>query len=139
MLYICFIWDRTIEEKNLAEAYNKIKKVDYSMFSKECISKYDRILKQNIEKYKLDDISSTGYVVATLEATLWTILTTDSFDSAIIKAINLGNDTDTVGACVGGLVGIYYGLENINKNWIMDLQKYDYIENLCNQFNLILN
>lgn len=128
-----------LKKKNLAEAYNKIKKVDYSMFSKECISKYDRILKQNIEKYKLDDISSTGYVVATLEATLWTILTTDSFDSAIIKAINLGNDTDTVGACVGGLAGIYYGLENINKNWIMDLQKYDYIENLCNQFNLILN
>jgi ADP-ribosyl-[dinitrogen reductase] hydrolase len=51
----------------------------------------------------------------------------------------LGNDTDTVGACVGGLAGIYYGLENINKTWQSELLKYDYIVELCDKFNEVLN
>lgn len=137
-LYVLFGIE-LLKKRNLTEAYNNIKRADYSAFSKECIAKYDRILKHSIDKYKIDDIRSSGYVTETLEATLWTVLTTNSFDSAIIRAINLGDDTDTVGACVGGLAGIYYGLESINKNWIADLQKCDYIENLCNKFNLILN
>ena len=97
---------------------------------------------KEIFKYDIDDIKSSGYVVDTLEATLWTLLTTDDFNSAIIKAINLGEDTDTVGACTGGLAGIYYGmqygLDCINENWKRDLLKYDYIEKMCDDFNNIL-
>ena len=109
------------------------------MFSKDCISRYSRILEQKIGSYDIDKIKSTGYVVDTLEATLWVLFTTTSYDSAIIKAINMGNDTDTIGACVGGLAGIYYGIENINAQWRKDLLKYDYIEELCSKFNKILN
>ena len=75
----------------------------------------------------------------TLEAALWVLLNTNSYNQSIIKAINLGNDTDTVGACVGGLAGIYYGLEKINQEWKNDLLKYEYIIDLCNKFNEILN
>lgn len=121
------------------EAYKKIREQDYSMFSKGCQEKYNRIINTDISLYDMDDISSRGYVVDTLEATIWGLLTTDNFNSAIIKVINLGNDTDTIGACVGGLAGIYYGLENVNKDWINNLQKYDYIEELCDKFNVILN
>lgn len=139
----CFIYVlfgiELLKNKNLKEAYDKIKEANYSMFSENCISRYSKILKSEIDKYKLDEIKSTGYVVDTLEATLWTLLTTDSYDSAVIKAINLGNDTDTVGACVGGLAGIYYGLDTIKTEWKKDLLRYDYIENMCNKFNDILN
>ena len=45
----------------------------------------------------------------------------------------------TVGACVGGLAGIYYEFENINRKWQSDLLKYDYIVDLCNKFNDVLN
>ena len=48
-------------------------------------------------------------------------------------------DADTIGACTGGLAGIFYGLDNINQLWKNDLLKYDYTINLCNKFNEVLN
>ena len=129
-----------LNNKNLLQSYKYIKKLKYNTyFSKETIDKYKRILGENIAKCELEEIKSTGFVIDTLEATIWTLLNTDSYNQAIIGAINLGGDADTVGACVGGLAGIYYGLESINKDWIKDLQKYDYIENMCNEFNKVLN
>lgn len=127
-----------LKGKTLFESYKMIKEKDFSMFSEDCINRYERILKNNINDYAMNDIKSTGYVVATLEATLWVLLTTDNYNSAIIKAINLGNDTDTVGACVGGVAGIYYGIDGIKQSWKEDLIKYDYIENLCDSFDKIL-
>ena len=62
-----------------------------------------------------------------------------SFNETIIKAINLGEDTDTVGACVGGLAGIYYGIENINQKWKDNILRYDYIINMCKEFEKVLN
>lgn len=140
----CFIYVlfgiELLNNKNLEKAYKKIKKIKYDKyFSEDTIKKYDRIIKSKIEKYPLENISSTGYVVSTLEATLWVLLNTNSYNQAIIGAINLGNDTDTVGACVGGLAGIYYGYENINKTWRSELLKYDYIIELCEKFNEVLN
>ena len=129
-----------LNNKNLTQAYKKIKEIKYNTyFSEETINRYGRILNKNIENYSLDEIKSTGFVIDTLEATLWVLLNTNSYNQSIIGAINLGDDTDTIGACVGGLAGIYYGLENINKTWQEDLLKYDYIVELCNKFNVILN
>lgn len=53
-------------------------------------------------------ISSSGYVVHTLEAALWAFFTTDSFEAGAIKVVNLGDDADTVGAVYGGLAGVWY-------------------------------
>ena len=140
----CFIYVmygiELLNNKNLSQAYKKIKKIKYSTyFSEETIKRYERILKKNINQYSLDEIKSTGFVIDTLEATLWVLLNTNSYNQSIIGAINLGNDTDTVGACVGGLAGIYYGFENINKTWQSELLKYDFIIDLCNKFNSVLN
>ena len=140
----CFIYVmygiELLNNKNLLDAYKIIKKIKYNTyFSKETINKYDRILKHNIKKYALNDIKSTGFVINTLETTLWVLLNTESYNQSIIGSINLGDDTDTIGACVGGLAGIYYGFENINKTWQKDLLKYEYIANLCNKFNEVLN
>lgn len=140
----CFIYViygiELLNRNNFTQAYKKIKDIDYNKyFPEDTIRRYERVLKNNINSYSLDEIKSTGFIVNTLEATLWVLLNTDSYNQAIIKAINLGNDTDTVGACVGGLAGIYYGQDSINQNWKNDLLKYDYINNLCNKFNEILN
>ena len=101
-------------------------------------NEYKRILKENIFEYGLEKISSQGYVVSTLEAALWVLLNTDNYNHSIIGAINLGNDTDTVGACTGGLAGILYGIEQINSDWKMHLIKYDYIEDLCEKFDDVM-
>lgn len=65
-----------------------------------------------------DDIRSTGYVVDTLEAALWCLATTESFEEAVLTAVNLGEDTDTIGAVTGGLAGIVYGYGSIPREWI---------------------
>ena len=140
----CFIYViygiELLNSKNLTQAYKKIKEIEYGKyFLEDTIGRYERVLKNNINKYSLNEIKSTGFIVDTLEATLWVLLNTNSYNQAIIGAINLGDDTDTVGACVGGLAGIYYGQDSINQNWKNDLLKFDYINNLCDKFNEVLN
>lgn len=80
------------------------------------------------------EIKSSGYVVHTLEAALWCLLNTDSYEECILKAVNLGDDTDTVGAVAGGLAGIYYGSDKIPTEWLTVLAKRQYIEELCEKF-----
>lgn len=80
--------------------------------------------------YELDEseIRSTGFVVDTFEAAIWAVSTTDNFRDAILKAVNLGSDTDTVAAVAGGLAGIMYGLEGIPAEWIDTLRGKDIID-----------
>ncbi|MFA5302605.1 MAG: ADP-ribosylglycohydrolase family protein, partial [Bacteroidales bacterium] len=68
------------------------------------------------------------YVLHTLEASLWCLLTTNTYKEAVLKAVNLGNDTDTTAAVTGGLAGLYYGYENIPQSWISQLARVDDIE-----------
>ena len=139
----CYIYVRLAMEllkgKELLQAYQEIKKLDYSYFTEDTICKYERILNSNIGLYNINDISSNGYIVSTLEAVIWTLINSKSFNETIIKAINLGEDTDTIGACVGGLAGIYYGIENINQKWKDNILRYDYIINICKEFEKVIN
>ena len=69
-------------------------------------------------------------MVDTLEAALWCLLNTSSYGEAILKAVNLGNDTDTIAAVTGGVAGIFYGYENIPDKWKSQIQRKDLIESL---------
>lgn len=135
----CYIYVRFALEllngKDKVEAYNNIKKLDYSMFSSTTIDKYSRILNNNIQNFDEENISSSGYVVSTLEAAMWLFLNSNNYNNTILRAVNLGEDTDTVAACTGGLLGIYYGIENIKSSWKQNLKKYDYIVELCDKFD----
>lgn len=71
--------------------------------------------------------ASTGYVVDTLEAAIWCFLNTDSYKDCVLKAVNLGDDTDTVGVVAGGLAGLYYGITEIPAEWIELLPKKEWI------------
>jgi ADP-ribosyl-[dinitrogen reductase] hydrolase len=64
-----------------------------------------------------DSIRSSGFVLHTLEAALWAVDTTSSFDEAVLRAVNLGDDADSVGAVAGQLAGARYGLSGIPRNW----------------------
>jgi len=95
------------------------------------IAKFDRLLKGDIAKLNENEIQSSGYVLHTLEASIWCLLTTDNYKDAVLKAVNLGEDTDTTGAVTGGLAGLIYGLESIPEKWLQQIARYDDIENLA--------
>ncbi len=78
------------------------------------------------------EIKSSGYVVDTLEASVWSLLKTNTLKDALLTAVNLGEDTDTVGAICGGLAGLFYGYEDIPGDWLAVLQRRDWLETLCN-------
>lgn len=81
-----------------------------------------------INSIQEDQIKSTGYIVDTLEAAIWCLVTTDNYKDCILKAVNLGGDTDTIAAVSGGLAGIIYGYEDIPIKWINNLQRKDIID-----------
>lgn len=73
-------------------------------------------------------ISSSGFVVHTLQASLWCLLQTDSFSEAVLKAVNLGDDSDTTGAVTGALAGIIYGYDAIPDDWVKTIRNKELIE-----------
>ena len=98
------------------------------------LTKYDRLIDlDRFAKVDESEIRSTGYVVDSLEAALWSLITTDSYRDAMIKAANLGDDTDTVAAIAGGLAGLYYRYENIPEEWLSVLRKREWIEEMCSR------
>jgi ADP-ribosyl-[dinitrogen reductase] hydrolase len=99
------------------------------------ISKFDGLLKNDIALLPEEEIQSSGYVMHTLEASIWSLLTTESYEDAVLKAVNLGSDTDTTGAVTGGLAGLLYGFDNIPENWLQQLARYDDIENLAERLS----
>ena len=138
----CYIYVRycllLLDGKDKFQAYKELQQLNYEMFSEYSVSKYNRILQGNIASALEADISSSGYVVSTLEAVMWLFLNAEDYNTTILKAVNLGDDTDTVGAITGGLLGIYYGSINIRANWKTTLKNCMYLIDLCNEFNNIL-
>ena len=70
-------------------------------------------------------------MVDSLEAAIWSLLRTDSFMDCLLTAVNLGDDSDTIGAIAGGLAGLYYGYEAIPEEWLSVIQRKGWIEELC--------
>ena len=82
----------------------------------------------------LDYVESSGYVIKTLECVIHCLQTTTNYKDAVLKAVNLGRDTDTVGAICGGLAGIYYGFEAIPIDWLEQIPQLEYVLDLCEKY-----
>jgi len=101
------------------------------------LNHFDRL--EEFAQLPKEEIRSSGYVVDTLEAALWCLLTTEGYQACVLKAVNLGKDTDTVAAVAGGLAGIFYGYENIPKEWLNTIVQKRYIEELCRKLEISLD
>jgi ADP-ribosyl-[dinitrogen reductase] hydrolase len=73
----------------------------------------------------------SGFVVRSLEAALWAFHCSDSFREGAMRAVNLGDDTDTTGAIYGQLAGAYYGVSAIPRNWIERLALCELISEMA--------
>ncbi|WP_250252566.1 ADP-ribosylglycohydrolase family protein [Chryseobacterium sp. Marseille-Q3244] len=143
-VFACFIYVifaiQLIKGKNKTEAYTYTQNVvleyaEKQWFSLNEIELFHRILKNDISGYSEEEIRGSGYVLHSLEASLWCFLNSESYSEAVLKAVNLGEDTDTTGAITGGLAGIYYGFENIPQEWVGELVRKDDIEKICEKLN----
>ncbi len=99
------------------------------------ISHFNQVFSGQIGSLAVDEIQSGGYVIHTLEASLWCLLNSSSYAEAVLKAVNLGGDTDTTAAVTGGLAGIYYGVENIPQEWIEQTTRKQDIIDLAARFD----
>lgn len=101
--------------------------------------RFHRILQRTREPYDAQalmacteaEISSSGYVLHTLEAALWCLLRHDTYAATVLAAVNLGDDTDTTGAVAGGLAGLTYGEAAIPAEWLQVLTRRADIEDLA--------
>jgi len=57
-------------------------------------------------------------------AALHSFMHAKSAEMAILSAVNLGGDADTVGACTGALAGAYWGLDALPLRWRQGLERY---------------
>ena len=95
---------------------------------------YERIFHLGLLEASREDIRSDGYVVHSLEAALWCFFKHQTFEGAVLEAVNLGNDTDTIAFITGTMAGMYYGMSNIPERWINALAAKEKILNLCDRF-----
>lgn len=147
-VFACFIYViyclEILKDKDKFEAYKEMQNT-VSVFLKDKkfnsteIQLFDRIVKNDISKYPEEEIYSSGYVLHSLEASLWCVLNSDSYEETVLKAVNLGEDTDTTAAIAGGLAGIYYGVENIPKKWIENLVRTNDIKDLAERLSKNIN
>jgi ADP-ribosyl-[dinitrogen reductase] hydrolase len=80
--------------------------------------KVDEISMGSWRSKKRDEIESSGYVIHSLEAALWAVGNAENFEDAVIAAVNLARDADTVGAITGQLAGAIWGHSAIPARWL---------------------
>lgn len=79
-------------------------------------------------------VDNFGWAVSTLEAALWAFNTTESFEDALVAAVNLGGDSDTIGAVCGQIAGAYYGFDAIPDRWVKAMKTWQDVDGLIDRF-----
>ncbi|MFQ6602268.1 O-acetyl-ADP-ribose deacetylase [Flavobacterium sp. C3NV] len=146
-VFACFIYVvyclEILNGSDKIEAYKNMQKIvsgflGDKQFNPIEIQLFDRILKNNIADYSENEIESSGYVLHSLEASFWCFLNFNTYEGSVLKAVNLGGDTDTTAAITGGLAGMYCGIDNIPQKWISTLARKNDIDDLCERLSLKL-
>ena len=143
-VFACFIYIvyalEIIKGQQKFEAYIQTKAIingfiSNKNFNEKEIQLFDRVLKGSINEVEENKIHSSGYVLHSLEASLWCLLNSNTYEETVLKAVNLGGDTDTTAAIAGGLAGLLYGYENISQEWITVLARKEDIKSLCDKLS----
>ena len=117
---------------------------DYVAIASDTIQDYYRGENELRFFQRIFDVDYSGgvtgriHVVDTLETAIYSIRVGEGFEDTLLRAVNMGNDTDTVGAVTGGLAGLYYGFESIPSEWLECVRGLDYVFGLCDGFEEVI-
>jgi ADP-ribosylglycohydrolase len=100
-------------------------------------SHFRDVLEDDLMTLREDSVFSTGYVLHTLHVSLWCLLTTQGYQDCVLKAVNLGGDTDTTACVAGGLAGIVYGVDSIPADWIGQMARREDVDSLFTEFAML--
>jgi ADP-ribosylglycohydrolase len=86
-----------------------------------------------VEQYRIPVHSRTiespaGIIGDTLHASIWALLSTNTFHDRLLREVNLGGDTDTTGRVAAGLAGVAYGISSVPPEWIDALPRGQEVE-----------
>ena len=106
------------------------------------IDRYDRtesqvfqgLLNPSQANFKPREISGSGYVIDCLLASLWCCANTNSYEAAVLRAVNLGDDTDTTAAVTGGLAALIHGPKSVPRLWVDRLARREEVGRLYERF-----
>ena len=86
------------------------------------------------KELKRELVDNSGWSVSTLQAALWAFNTTESFEEGLIAAVNLGGDSDSIGAVFGQIAGAYYGFDAIPERWVKAIKTWRKVDTLIKSF-----
>lgn len=135
IFYAMFIFN-LLDTKDLNKSYDLSIEQHLSWYGGCQTSELKRVLTKSIISLDEEYIKSSGYVIDTLEASLWCIFNSNSYEETVLKAVNLGGDSDTIAAIAGSIAGIYYGFDSIPKRWLNELCKKELLEESIDKFIL---
>ncbi len=142
-VFACFIQVEFLVElfkgKNLIDALESMRKtvLNYAAqqaFGNSELDLFDMVLKTDLTQVKEDDIISDGYVLSSLKSSFWCLFNSSTYEETVLKAVNLGGDTDTTGCIVGALAGAFYGVDAIRPYWIQEVARSGDISYLAGEF-----
>lgn len=137
-LYSAVVWELMAGKSVLRAVADGLEKASVyylqSALKKDFRKYFDGMSEKTLLSLEEEDVSGSGYVVDTLVAALWCLLTTEDYRSCALRAVNLGEDTDTVGAVAGGLAGLAYGYAALPEEWVACLAKRGWLEEHCAAF-----
>jgi len=147
-VFSCFIFSKFIQlilqGHAKTEAYTLAmtevrKHIATQTFKPTELSLFERTLSGSLLHESVDNIHSTGYVLHTLEASIWCFMTSETYAEAVLKAVNLGGDTDTTACVTGALSGLYYGTDSIPENWKNTIARKNDVVTLTKDFHNTIN
>ncbi len=141
-IFYCKVAFRYLDYRDLGKAFTQAQREVWQLLQEgrfcEETEHFGRLLKLSYEKFRgleEEEIRSSGYVIDSLEASLWCVFKHDNFKETVLRAVNLGGDADTIGAIAGALAGIVYGCEAMPKEWVNKLERVEDIVKLAERYD----
>lgn len=143
-LYLYYFWKNVILGYDWETCFEKTQRIFEYIFedrdySPVAISSLDPLLHFSFKDFSRipeGEVISSGYVIDTLISVIWCCIHSSSFKDGVLRAVNLGGDTDTIGAITGMILGCKYGEKSFPRSWLKVLAKEEELISLANKLNL---